>query len=91
MDLRTIAEMTELCETLETAMKFLHERKENPRRKLKDFIEVDLHMVGKLRSEKVMIYKSFTSNYCIIIRLLIIAAWNMLFLCGGLQMLSVLK
>lgn len=57
MDLKDdIAEITVLCETLETVMRFLKNKKEPARRKLKDYIENDLHIIGKLRSEKARIY-----------------------------------
>lgn len=54
MDLKdNIAEMTAISETLEMVMRFLQSKKEKARRKLKDYIEKDLHTIGKLRSEKV--------------------------------------
>ena len=34
-------------------MKFLQRKGDNPKRKIKDFIEVDLQIIGKLRSKKV--------------------------------------
>ena len=54
MDLKdNLAEMTAISETLEIVMRFLQNKKEKARRKLKDYVEKDLHIIGKLRSEKV--------------------------------------
>lgn len=55
MDLKdNLAEMTVISETLEIVMRFLQDKKEQTKRKLKDYVEKDLHITGKLRSEKVV-------------------------------------
>lgn len=54
MDLKDdLAAMTVISETLETVMRFLKNKKEPVKRKLKDYVERDLCIFGKLRSEKV--------------------------------------
>lgn len=54
MDLKDdLAAMTVISETLETVMRFLKNKKEPVKRKLKDYVENDLYIFGKLRSEKV--------------------------------------
>lgn len=54
MDLKDdLAAMTVISETLETVMRFLKNKKEPVKRKLKDYVEKDLYIFGKLRSEKV--------------------------------------
>uniref|UniRef100_A0A1X7U2E9 Uncharacterized protein n=1 Tax=Amphimedon queenslandica TaxID=400682 RepID=A0A1X7U2E9_AMPQE len=54
MDLKDdLAEMTVLCETIETVMRFLQIKKEPAKKKLKEYVENDLIIIGKLRSEKI--------------------------------------
>ncbi|XP_019858867.1 PREDICTED: E3 ubiquitin-protein ligase rnf213-alpha-like [Amphimedon queenslandica] len=54
MDLKdNLAEMTDICEIIETVMRFLQIKKEPAKKKLKEYVENDLIIVGKLRSEKV--------------------------------------
>ena len=55
MDLKdNLAEMTVICETIETVMRFLQIKKEPAKKKLKEYVENDLIIVGKLKSEKVV-------------------------------------
>ena len=52
-ELKTISDLTKAIEIVETVMKFLQRKGDNPKRKIKDFIEGDLQIIGKLRSKKV--------------------------------------
>lgn len=51
-ELKTISDITKVCELVETVMRFL-QAKEDPKRKIRDYIENDLQMSGKLRNKKV--------------------------------------
>lgn len=54
MDLKDdLAEMTVTCETVETVMRFLQRKKEPAKKKLKEYVEKELIIIDKLRSEKV--------------------------------------
>uniref|UniRef100_A0A1X7U2F3 Uncharacterized protein n=1 Tax=Amphimedon queenslandica TaxID=400682 RepID=A0A1X7U2F3_AMPQE len=54
MDLKNnLAEMTVTCETVETVMRFLQRKKEPSKKKLKEYVEKELIIIGKLRSEKI--------------------------------------
>ena len=52
-ELKMISDLTEVIEIVEIVMKFLQRKGDNPKRKIKDFIEDDLQTIGKLRSKKV--------------------------------------
>lgn len=52
-ELKTISDLTKVIEIVEIVMKFLQRKGDDPKRKVKDFIEVDLQKIGKLRSKKV--------------------------------------
>ena len=53
-ELKTISDITKVCELVEMVMRFLH-AKEDPKRKIRDYIEIELQMSGKLRNKKVSI------------------------------------
>lgn len=53
-ELKTISDITKVCDLVETVMRFL-QANEDPKRKIRDYIEVELQMSGKLRNKKVSI------------------------------------
>ena len=53
-ELKTISDITKVCDLVETVMRFL-QTKEDPKRKIRNYIEVELQMSGKLRNKKVSI------------------------------------
>ena len=53
-ELKTVAQLTQTYEVIEVVMRFLQhkEEKENPRKKIKEYVEKDLQMIGRLTSQK---------------------------------------
>jgi hypothetical protein len=66
-EVKVISEMTSLCDTIETVMRYLRSKKEDPKKKLKLFVENDLQK--KLRCEKV-------GDYCFLEH--VVSLWKFL-------------